>query len=243
MTESTVGSGRTSESSYERTLDRFNSAEAALKYPARYGSTFRGRRERRCILKALRRLAPESSILDLPCGTGRLTPLLVGAGLRVTGADSSPSMVSLAEEHWRQIGSRFREENRNVQFDVHDVMNTGYEEGQFDAVICNRLFHHFSEAETRVKALKELNRISRGPVIVSFFNSFALDALKFRFKHALRGTVPNDRVPIPLRMFAEDLRQAGLDVVSTYAVLRGISPLCYVVAEPSKESIGSLRSA
>ena len=224
--------------SHGRTVDRFDSQEIASNYPAEYGQSFRERRERSCIRKALEHVAPNSSILDLPCGTGRLTRILVEAGLEVTGADSSGHMVELARSNWQKLqthDSRFN--SKNVTFDVRDVMETGNADGRFDTVICNRLFHHFNESETRIQALEELQRICKGPVILSFFDSFALDSLKRRLSDAVRGKVQTDRIPIPMRRFADEIHQAGLEVVDTLSILRCLSPMRYVVLRrPAVES-------
>ena len=217
--------------SHQRTARRFDSVRVAAKYPARDGDTFRERRERACLLSAMRRVAPGSSVLDLPCGTGRLIPLLVGCGFQVTAADVSPHMVEAAKKNWHSSGGDPDRTDR-VRFEVRDVMATGYAERQFDAVFCNRLFHHFNDSQTRVAALCELRRIARGPVVVSFFNSFALDAVRFRLRHFLRGSVPTDRIPIRLETFAADVTAAGLTITATIPVLWGLSPMWYIVAQP-----------
>lgn len=273
---------RPNESSYALCRKHFDSPHAAAKYPARYGRSFRDRREQRCLLKAVSHFAPGSEILDCPCGTGRLLPLLVARGFHVTAADSSPHMVARAEALWRnpvgqaallapgtvpqlyewaagyehdpatsphEPGARAPQTATQpallprtieapfatVRFEVRDVMNTGYQDGRFDGVVCNRLFHHFTEPDTRVAALWELRRISTGPLVVSFFNSFALDALRSRLKHALRGTEPYCRSYVSLRQFTAEMACAGLSVVETIPLLRGFSPMWYVVARPSDD--------
>ena len=112
---------------------------------------------------------------------------------------------------------------------VRDVMATGYADDQFDAAICSRLFHHFSEPAARRRALGELRRITAGPVIVSFFNSFALDAWRFRWKHWRRGSRPVDRIPIPLHVFETDVEAAGLSIARQLPVRWGVSPHWYLV--------------
>ena len=222
--------------SHSRTVDRFDSRDVASNYPAEYGHSFRERREHRCILKALNHIAPNSSILDLPCGTGRLTRILMEAGLEVTGADSSGHMVELARGNWQKIQARdSRFDSKKVTFEVRDVMDTGYADGQFDAVICNRLFHHFNEPETRIQALQELQRICKGPVIISIFDSFALDSLKRRLSYAVRGKERTDRIPIPMGQFIGEIQQAGLEVVDTLSILRGFSPMRYVVVQSASK--------
>ncbi len=217
--------------SYQRTIARFDVPAVAEKYPPAYGKTFRERREAACIRRSLKFLRSGGEVLDLPCGTGRLIPLLTAAGFHVTAADASPHMAAIAEQRWRARTEESFPASAQVEFSVQEVLNTSYKNDRFDGVICNRLFHHFNESETRIAALQELKRISRGPVIVSFFNSFALDALKFRLKHKVRGTIPTDRIPIPLRTLEADIARAGLKVTRRLAVMWGLSPLWYVVLE------------
>ena len=215
--------------SYERTIARFDAADVASQYPPAYGNSFRERREVRCIQKSLGFVKPGGSVLDLPSGTGRLTPILVEAGFQVTAADASPHMVALAQRRWQDQPAGTNSASAPVEFHVQKVMQTSYDDGQFDGVVCNRLFHHFNEPETRFAAFCELRRICRGTLIVSFFNSFAVDALKFRLKHLWRGTTPTDRIPIPLRSIEEEADRAGLEVVSRLAVMWSLSPLWYLV--------------
>ena len=232
MPEASIGSDQSEHWSHERTIDRFDSPVVAARYPAAYGSSFRDQREKGCLNQALRRIEPGSQVLDLPCGAGRLTRLLVEAGMQVTGADSSPHMVERAQQNWRNLCAKSPRYDHSVKFEVRDVMNTGYADGQFDAVFCNRLFHHFNDSATRVAALTELCRITRSTVVVSFFNSFALDAVRFRIRHWLRGVPPRDRIPIPMDDMAADVKAAGLKIDKTIPILWGLSPMWYVIARP-----------
>jgi SAM-dependent methyltransferase len=222
--------------SHQSTRLRFGSAPAADRYPSRFRPTAKDRRESRAILAAMAGIPRGAKVLDLPCGSGRLTPLLVSRGFWVTGADSSPHMVARAQEAWRNWRAEHAETADEVSFEVRDVMDTRYADGAFDAVVCHRLFHHFREPGIREQALRELRRISRGPLVVSFFNSFALDALRFQLKHSLRRTEPTDRIPIPFKRFTAEARGAGLLIERTVPVWFGISPLWCVVfrrAEPA----------
>lgn len=218
-----------SETSYEESLDRWRTHHAAAGYPSDYGVSLRDRREHQCIRDFVETLSPGSRILDLPCGTGRLTPLLHRRGLKVVGADCSRWMVESAAETWSK-----RPGVRSINapsFEVRQAMATGYADQSFDAVICNRLFHHFREPEIRTAVLREFGRICRGPIMVSFFNSFAIDAVRIRLKHRLRGTVATDRIPIPMATMLNDVRAAGLDVVAKRAVLWALSPMWYLVVK------------
>jgi 2-polyprenyl-3-methyl-5-hydroxy-6-metoxy-1,4-benzoquinol methylase len=221
----------TSAGSYQQAIKRFSAPQVASEYPAHFRSRhWRDRREKKCIMKALRNITPGSRLLDLPCGTGRLTRLLMDQGFRVTAADVSEAMVNNARTNIAASQSPTEGHLPHVDFEVRDVMQTGYADDQFDAIVCNRLFHHFTESSTRLRALKELRRISRGPVIISFFNSFALDATYRRIVKMLRRRTPKDRIPIPYTVFHGELQASGFRVQQRIAVRWGISPQWYVVA-------------
>jgi 2-polyprenyl-3-methyl-5-hydroxy-6-metoxy-1,4-benzoquinol methylase len=218
--------------SHRAAIFRFDQQEVAEKYPTQFGDGWRARLEVRSIRRALAAVPPGARVLDLPCGSGRLLDILAGGGYRITCADCSEHMTRMARRRWDTLQAQNRFDATQPDFVVRDVMQTGYPDGYFDAVICNRLFHHFRESDVRIRALSELRRVCRGPVIVSFFNAFALGAVQFQLKHALRRTVPIDRVPIPAWRFLNDVRRAGLTPISLHAVAWGISPLWHVVSVP-----------
>jgi ubiquinone/menaquinone biosynthesis C-methylase UbiE len=217
--------------SYLQAINRFSTPRVASHYPSEYRPHhWRDKRERQCVLNALASIPHGSRVLDLPCGTGRLTRLLVDQGFRVTGADVSEAMLAQARDN--HATGRLSASNTfsHVKFEHHDIMQTGYPDGYFDAVVCNRLFHHFTESVTRLKALRELRRISRGPVVLSFFNSFSLDAAYRRLCNTVQGRTAKDRIPIAYETFHTEIRSTGFKVHKKIAVRWGISPHWYVVA-------------
>lgn len=211
--------------SAEETLARFDTPEAAAKYARSLVGTKSHERELRAIATALAGVPRGATVLDLPCGTGRLLATLLSWGYRVTEADSSPHMVERARELAKKQSLQISDED----FVVASVFETGFADDAFDAVVSNRLFHHFREPEVRRKALVELRRIARGPIVASFFSSRSADALIFRLRNALRGKKPMDRIPISPRLFEDDARAAGLRVVRWIAPRPWISKQCYAV--------------
>jgi ubiquinone/menaquinone biosynthesis C-methylase UbiE len=205
-----------------RAKERFDVREVAAKYPSAYKDSYRDRRERRALERALDAIPPGASVLDLPCGTGRLTGILLDRGYRVVGADSSPAMVDRAKAEW---GSRTPE----VRFEVQDVLHTSYRDGEFDAVVCNRLFHHFLEASTRRAALAELKRITKGAIVVSFFNLMSLGAWSRRIRYALKGRAITDRVAIPSSTLRADCDSVGLVLSQVILVRPLLAQQCYAV--------------
>lgn len=219
--------------SYILTKSRFDTAMEASVYASKHGGHARDKREQACIAAALAasNLLPDSLVLDLPCGTGRLSPMIVNAGHRLVAADSSPHMVSEAANAWSQVTAGDPGRRARVEFEVRDVMASGYGDAAFDAVICNRLLHHFTEPATRTRALTELARVSARWVIISFFNAGAFEALRKRLGFFLIGRTQQRRVPISLEQFKADAAAAGLRVVDSYPTLGRISPQWYLLLE------------
>jgi ubiquinone/menaquinone biosynthesis C-methylase UbiE len=221
--------------SYGRTRLRFDSSQAASKYASR-GLDAHRYRESQCIREALSDLSPSSRVLDLPCGAGYLTRTIVDAGFLVTAADVSLHMMIRARAAWDVACSERPERRGKVQFLVQDVMQTSFPDGYFDAVICNRLFHHFCEPEMRCAALAELRRISSGPVIIFYFDRFALDSIRLASMRVLFGKFRRDRIPIATRTFAAEARSVGLELDKVLWKRWGISPQAYAVFRPFRRS-------
>ena len=118
-----------------------------------------------------------------------------------------------------------------LTIEKQDVLNTTYEDNTFDAIICNRLLHHYPESEIRQKVLIELARITKKKLIVSFFSNFALSALKFHVGKKLQGVTPTDRVPIWLSTFKQDVEASGLKITKNLPVRYGVSPQTYLLLE------------
>lgn len=208
------------------TKDRFDSEAAAQKYAGALEGTATHRREERCIRKALAGLGAGARVLDIPCGTGRLLPLLKEMGLQVVEADSSPHMIEQGRQYAEGRGL-----SDGTEFRVEDALATHFADDAFDAVLCNRLFHHFREADVRRRCLCELSRICRGPLLVSFFCNLSLDAVSFHLRHWVRRQAATDRIPIPYRTFVADVAAARLQVVRRMMARPGISKQWYVVLE------------
>lgn len=204
--------------------NKFDTDSEAKRYSLRHANSGKHKRELKCIKRALSDIKKNSLLLDLPCGAGRLSYVLNDLGYRVVGADYSTHMI-----HYAQMplvsGQKVA---KNISFEQQDVVNIKHPSNTFDVVVCNRLFHHYPASESRRAALKELARVSQGPVIVSFFNSNSLSAWWSKIRNTLRNKKPVDRQPIPFQDFKKDIAACGLKIQKTYYTRFGISPQTYV---------------
>lgn len=168
---------------------KYESPESAEAYRGKFErSLFRrlsSRREIGLVRRALAELGELRSVLDCPCGAGRLLPLLSNTGARVFGADASAAMIREA----RAAGL--------CQAAAQDLP---FADGSFDAVVCHRLLHHFAESEVRRSVLREAARVARKGVVVSFADA---DTWKGR-------RVRSRRRPITADQLAAEASAAGL---------------------------------
>jgi ubiquinone/menaquinone biosynthesis C-methylase UbiE len=129
------------------------------------------------VFRRVRREIPHPTVLDAPCGTGRITELLLEEGFSATGGDISPAMIAVAREKCRRFGDR-------VSWKVLDLDRLGVDANSVDVATCIRLFHHI-ESDARAGILKELARVSRRFVIVNVSFSSPFYRMRRRIKQGL----------------------------------------------------------
>lgn len=177
------------------------------------------------IAKRIRKLQP-TTILELACGTGRVTNHLHAAGTpdaKVTATDLNPAMLEVAK---RNVTAP------NITWGVADAGALPYEANSYDALVCQ---FGIMFVPDRVKAYSEARRVLKpgGTMIVSAWdtvetNSIAL-TMQRRITKFFDGNSPKFWA-IPFSYFDEavmrsDVRQAGFTDVSIETVsLEGTSP-------------------
>ena len=173
-----------------------------------WGRLYRAREER-AIRRALKDLPRRGRVLDVACGTGRVTGLLVNEGFdEVVGTDVSTAMMEVAQ---RRLP--------HVEFFQGDATHLPVDDQSFDAVTCIGLLMHL-DTPARVAALRELARISRGPVVVQYGCVGTFLRVTTRLLRRPAGGVRYPVVPSQMR---DDLRRAGLRERSRFWTLRPVS--------------------
>ncbi len=183
---------------------------------------FVDRRERSLIADAIRRsgVSRGAEILDVPIGTGRLARSLAVEGYSVTGIDVSDQMLARAAERLSDMATT--ETPRLVQGDAEALP---FPDDSFDLVISLRLLGHLPPP-ARMRALREFHRVSRGHVIVAYYQRRSIQGLARRRRR--RGTPWH---PVSLGEIDAELRDAGLDRVHRRFLLPVISETVVVLAK------------
>lgn len=200
---------------YERKKAHYQSFETAVAYDeARWSSFGRNRSNKRKSAAINRAISAAVSIdvpirdaLDIPCGTGRIFPLLADRNIMVTGADLSLEMMQVAE-------SKFGGSPNIREYVKCDAEAMPFDDNRFDAVLSIRFLFHLPP-ETRRKAMKEMARVSRQWVIVDYRHKYTIKYMLKRLKANL-GLTSKRYDRMSRREIEEDFREAGLEIVKIF---------------------------
>jgi ubiquinone/menaquinone biosynthesis C-methylase UbiE len=142
--------------------------------------------------------------MDLPAGTGRLTPILAENATKVILADASDVMLEVA-----------REDNPTLpaEYLVTSAEKIGRPDGSVDLVFCHRFLHHINQPDLRQRIFIEMARVSRRYVIVSYYAAGFRSRLKWRLKNLI-GLAGRDSKPATLEQFFAEASRAGLKVAA-----------------------------
>ena len=150
-------------------------------------------------------MASGQIVLDMPCGFGRFAPLLVGLGLTPLWADISYAM---AERTSRRTEARF-----GIGQFVGSATQIPLSTNSVDGAICIRLVEHFKHGQGRSDILRELGRVVRRWLVVSFYDSATIHGKTKRLACKWRGK----EVAVAMQSrasFRAEADTAGLDVVA-----------------------------
>lgn len=110
------------------------------------------------------------NVLDIGCGTGFSTLYYAAHVADIVGVDYSPKMIERAESfltdprHFALVMQRYAEDGwprpeKNIRFEIGDVVAIGYPPATFDAVIAQRVLINLSTVALQRKAIAEIARV------------------------------------------------------------------------------------
>ena len=155
------------------------------------------------LLRRAQRQSHVSTVLDIPCGTGRITDLFLEQGLHVLGGDISQEMIGVARAKLFRFGDR-------VDFERLDLDQLDLPTSSYDLVSCIRLFHHL-ETKERSSVMQDLARVSRKYVLVNVSYSSPFYRQRRRLKKLLGQGI--SRTSSTWAEIRHESRKAGLQIV------------------------------
>jgi len=170
-------------------------------------------RERRILEKIFGSMNEKDiSILDVPCGYGRFSELLLKRSLNLTSADIFFPMVLSARKYSPATES-------SHHFLVGDIKHLPLRDNSFDCVVTIRLFQHILQPSTRFQILKELHRVAKKVVILSFYRFNLLHCIERWVRCRIKNA--NKKISmLPLRSFMKELNSAGFKILNLCPVIR-----------------------
>jgi 2-polyprenyl-3-methyl-5-hydroxy-6-metoxy-1,4-benzoquinol methylase len=180
--------------------------------------------EKSCLRRALADISRNASVVDVPCGTGRLAEVLLQEGFQVTGVDISAAMLDVAVRKLNRFGKRF-------QVHVADVAQFAEDQPKrYDVALCARVLMHFS-LDDQISFLRNAARLARTRVV--FTQSFSTPYQRFRRRvKRLLGHPAPAAYPITDAQLATLLADSGLREIRRLRPLALVSEAIYVIAEP-----------
>ena len=174
---------------YEKETKRlYQNDKKALEYHREYTSLggLRGLRFRFIALMERKTVAAMLAgmrvgrVLDAPCGTGKMAPILIGNYSEIVAGDISPNMLKIAKDVYGELGFV------DAQFDVIDLEKLTEYGSNYDIHICFRLMHRLPNHIKR-KMLSEMAKTSKHAIV-----SFGLRSLFLDLKHFIKSIIFQD---------------------------------------------------
>jgi|GEM_PF-1309897 len=211
---------------------KYDPARAA-RYAAR--SARRHAEEWALLARVLETIPPPATVLDAPCGAGRVARELLARGARVRAADLSPSMLAHARE---AVGAHPQCLGVEV-LDLEAPVPAGAP--THELVVCFRFLHHLPDAATRARVLASLAARSSRHVLVSFHHPASVHQVARGLRRLLtrrRG----DRHAITLGALAREAAPHGLRLRSSDALGRYRRDLWVALFDTSPRTAGPSRA-
>ncbi len=139
--------------------------------------------EKKCLRKILFFLIKNENlknVLDIPCGTGRITGVLAELKLNIIASDISKEMIDVAQRRLSHFST--------IHYEIRNIKDTQFDSNIFDCITCIRLLHHLG-SEDRICILSELARVTKKYLIVNIPYSSPWYRFRRRLKRILKQGV------------------------------------------------------
>lgn len=175
-----------------------------LKYQKYLLKRLSTKREYQLLNQLLSRQEHCATMLDLPCGGGRLSPQLAPFTDLLIEADIAVGQILFGKANSHVPTRRI--------WMTASAFHIPFQNSSIDAIVCIRLCHHLPAPAERERLLCELLRVARKFVIMSFFDYYSFKNTLRRMSSCLRYKKPKNTMTI--RQVAEIARKNGGELVA-----------------------------
>jgi len=172
------------------------------------------RRERVIVSRFLASMGRPALGLDLPCGAGRLSVCFLETGHGWLGVDASLAMARLARS------------SASGPALVADATALPFRDRTFPFLVSVRLLHRIQEPGSRMLILRELARVSKGPILLTYYTRWNLRGIQ----RWLRGKHPG----LSLGEIRAEIQEAGLSIRQAMALRRLTQQQWFFVVQEAK---------
>jgi ubiquinone/menaquinone biosynthesis C-methylase UbiE len=166
----------------------------------------------------------DGAVLDAPCGNGRFFDIFSAAKELIMVDYSANMLQALEEKHGA---------SENVRLIRADITEMPLDDESVDLCFCMRLFHHMKTDEVRLNALRELSRITRKYVGLSFYNK---NCLSYYYRRVLGKKIRGNYVTSShLRELAG---QAGLECIERRPSVNLFEKQCLLIFKKTEDGGG-----
>jgi ubiquinone/menaquinone biosynthesis C-methylase UbiE len=177
------------------------------------------RLEKDAILELIPNQVKTKLVIDIPCGTGRMTEMLANGDCYVVGVDVSKSMLLVAKGRLK--------ENANVDLVLCDAEQLPFKDNVSNLILSARLMGHVPPF-IRAKIIGEFSRVTKGRVIVAFYTPLSLMGVIKRIRRCVRK---NLWFPVTHRSVRNEIKNSGLHIQKTRYILSCVAETYFILAE------------
>ncbi len=164
--------------------------------------------------RALKIAGNPSSVLDLPCGTGRFWDVLgENPKRKILAADLNPAMF--------ETGMQFRPASLTGRIEVFQAsaFSIRKPDNFVECIFSIRLLHHIPKSEDRRAILREFKRVTSSTIIVSLWIDGNYRAMRQR-RNLPRPGPSGDRYVVSRPVIEREFEECGLKVLGRVDFLK-----------------------
>lgn len=208
-------------------LDRYNSEYGATSYSGKFERRFSERLnnvvEQRLVRSWIETLPQVELGLDVPCGYGRMYPLLKTRAKQVVECDWSFHLLKECRSRHLQGKDPARGWVRAT------ALSLPYPDRTFDLVFSVRLCHHINTPQEREQYLREILRVSKRYVIFTYFDAASMKNLRRELKRKFKNI--KSKYTMTRIQVADIAAQSGYRIVRARALAPIFSGHRYTLLE------------